>query len=499
MPCTETRQRVAVIVPQRRSWVWHQRIISALQQSYEVDVYVSARAPNYPLSLRLWIRLETQLIGELDLVKIWTISTKSWSHFGNATYPLILNLSEAPINDADTLILEPRFEGSTDSLRLFAALLSRTNPYLSFHLAGQQEPIVASYLAIQDRTVLIRGLRSSFARLVALAERAARHLTQGSRAAILPEPADTAPALSLARMSSFVVRFILHKLLGRLVRRFRLQEHWSIALLWGDQLKIPRGVPLQEFVILPDDRRRFYADPFLFANEGQKWLFVEEFDYQIGKGIISCTQLTIGEKTPSPTPVLVRPYHLSYPFVFQHGDAIYMIPETGSNRTVELYRARSFPFDWTLCHILMDNVELYDATLLRHQDRWWIFGAVAHDGGSSQDELGVFYSDRLEGPWRPHRLNPVKSDCRSARPAGHIITSGDRLLRPAQDCEKRYGSAIVWFEIEELTPDRFRESEVIRWPGNTGPNADGLHTFNCDGELGVIDTRRPIWKWPLQR
>src|SRR5262249_32249988 len=152
-----------------------------------------------------------------------------------------------------------------------------------------------------------------------------------------------------------------------------------------------------------------------------------------------------------------RPYHLSYPFLFRHGESIYMIPETGSNRQVELYRARSFPFEWELSRILLEDIELYDVTLLQHKNVWWLFAAAAHDRGSAHDELVIFYSESLEGPWKPHPLNPVKSDCRSARPAGAVVTDGERLLRPAQDCERGYGTGLVWLEITELTLDRFIE------------------------------------------
>ena len=170
-----------------------------------------------------------------------------------------------------------------------------------------------------------------------------------------------------------------------------------------------------------------------------------------------------------------------------------MLPETGEKHRVELYRARSFPFDWVLYKVLLEDVELYDPTLLYYRNTWWIFGAIRCENGSDQDELAIFYSDRLDGCWKPHRLNPVKSDCRSARPAGRAIVLRDRLLRPAQDCENGYGMGVVWLEVDQLTPDNFSEHEIARCPGSAA-GAQGLHTFNYDGELAVIDTRRTVTK-----
>jgi hypothetical protein len=248
---------------------------------------------------------------------------------------------------------------------------------------------------------------------------------------------------------------------------------------------------------VPDDDKRYYADPFLFTDAGRTWLFFEELRYQTGKGIISCAQLKNDEQIGASHPVLERPYHLSYPFIFRHRGEIYMIPETGDNNTVELYRAESFPFVWVLHQIMLENVALYDATLLQYQNRFWLFAAISRYGNAPQDELAIFYSERLEGPWHPHRLNPVKSDCRSARPAGRFLVCDKRLLRPAQDCESGYGSALVWCEIRELTPDRFDEREVGRWHADEFSNANGLHTFDCDDGLGVIDIKRVVWRNPF--
>jgi len=493
MLCAERHRRVAVILPRYRRWLWHQRLISALQQTCDVDTFVAAEVPQYPLSLRLWMRLEISLIGQPGLVCSDTTPAAMWSHATENTYALVFNLSESPLaRPHNTPVLEPRYNRSGDSLSLFSTLLTRKNPYLSFHLAGQTEPLVASYLAMPDTTFLVRGLQFSFARLLSLAERAAHRITLDCRAAPPPDPEHAPSSLFTPRILLSLARILSEKLVGRLVRLFRVQEHWSVALYRSSGSTALEAPKKSDLVILPDDRKRFYADPFLFRERGKDWLFVEEFDYRTRKGVISCAQVT-GSVTTSLTPVLVRPYHLSYPFVFRSENTVYLLPETGGNRTVELYQARSFPFEWVLWRVLLQDIALYDATLLRYQDRWWIFGAVADNGGSTYDELAIFYSHRLEGPWLAHSLNPVKSDCRSARPAGRIIMRDNRLLRPAQDCESGYGAGLVWLEIEELTPDRFGERELARWTG-AELGADGTHTFNCEGELNAIDLRYSIWK-----
>jgi hypothetical protein len=359
--------------------------------------------------------------------------------------------------------------------------------------------LVASYLAITDKIVLARGLQSSFARLVALSERAAEHLFAGTCAAIPPEPSNTSPVFSLATMSKFCLRFSFDKAVKRFIRGLRTRDHWSIALLQSDNWELTRGLSGQRLSIVPDDGQRFYADPFLFNDDGQRWLFFEEMKYVTRKGVISCARIEENGQISAACPILERPYHLSYPFVFRHDGEIYMIPESGDSGTVQLYRAQSFPFTWVPHAVVLKDIALYDATLVRYDNKFWLFGAISHRAAPPQDELAIFYSESLEGPWHPHRLNPVKSDCRSARPAGRIVIRNNQLFRPAQDCESGYGTALVWCAIDELTPDTYSEHEIGRWRASEIPNVDGLHTFDCDGSLSVIDIKRSFWKKPWYR
>ncbi|MFX5785394.1 hypothetical protein ABTE36_23145, partial [Acinetobacter baumannii] len=78
---------------------------------------------------------------------------------------------------------------------------------------------------------------------------------------------------------------------------------------------------------LADDGGRYYADPFLFIADGRTHLFVEEFDQMSGKGLISASVLGSGG-FERPKPVLETQSHLSYPHVFAHAGAIWMIPES---------------------------------------------------------------------------------------------------------------------------------------------------------------------------
>ncbi len=170
-----------------------------------------------------------------------------------------------------------------------------------------------------------------------------------------------------------------------------------------------------------------------------------------------------------------------------------MIPETSFNQTVEVYRCRTFPDAWVPESILLEGLCAVDATLYRDPSQWWMFVNIAPEGARhAHDELHLFHAPSPFGPWTPHRRNPVKSDARSARPAGRLFHSEGRLLRPAQDCSRRYGHAIVLNEVRRLDRSCFEEVAVARILPEWRPDLLATHTFNREGQLTVVDGMRRI-------
>ncbi len=154
-----------------------------------------------------------------------------------------------------------------------------------------------------------------------------------------------------------------------------------------------------------------------------------------------------------PVQILEKPYHLSYPFVFEWDGVTYMIPESVENRTIDLYECVDFPLQWKFKKTLMDGVLAVDSTLLRHQGKWWLFTGIAR---RPKDlplvELHLFYAhDLLAGEWHSHPQNPIVPQTDCARPAGSLFSQDGRLIRPAQDCSKMYGYGVNFFEIVTLS------------------------------------------------
>jgi hypothetical protein len=240
-------------------------------------------------------------------------------------------------------------------------------------------------------------------------------------------------------------------------------------------------------IVPPSDR--YWADPHVLYRNGEHYVFIEEYSFENAKGHISVIRIDKDGSYAKATTVLERPYHLSYPFVFEHAGEVYMVPESMHNRTVELYRCTEFPERWEFVCNLLEGVSAVDSTLLFHNGTWWLFANVLeNEGGSASEELFVFYTDALlSGNWTPHPLNPVVSDVTRARPAGPIQLRERRLYRPSQDCSVRYGYAIGINEIAVLSKEDYAETEVGRIKPDWGKNVLATHTLAYAAGLTVVD------------
>ena len=226
-----------------------------------------------------------------------------------------------------------------------------------------------------------------------------------------------------------------------------------------------------------------------FFIEGRWYIFLEELMTGAAKAHISVMELTTDGQYTKPVRILEKPYHLSYPFVFQWQNTYYMIPETMDNRTIELYRCTQFPGNWEFVMNLMANVQAVDTTLVHHNGKWWLFTAMTEIGNLKPwDELYVFYADELlTNQWTPHPLNPVVSDVRRARPAGKIFQHQGNLYRPSQNSSRRYGYGLNINQITSLTEEHYQETEISSVEPNWSENLNGVHSYSHDQGLTVID------------
>ena len=260
------------------------------------------------------------------------------------------------------------------------------------------------------------------------------------------------------------------------------KPYWEILVAKNEahSLRKPSAINFQSIKPLKRglSRGSFWADPFPVDRDGKTWLFFEDFDARSNKGRIAVAAFD-GENLLESKIILEEEWHLSYPFIWEEDNEIYLIPESGEANKIFIYKALDFPFQWQKLGLFFEG-EAYDPTIIKVDDLYWLFvNQKPHLGTSGFIELYAYYSSSSLTPvWTSHALNPIVSDVRSSRPAGRIYEKDGNLFRPAQDSGLRYGHRVKIQKILKLTIDGYSEQTVDIIEPDTYKNMLGTHTFN---------------------
>jgi hypothetical protein len=400
---------------------------------------------------------------------------------------LVLNFTgSAEAQQAPVLTLA--FNGQRDLVGgLAAALADKFNPCLVAELDGK--PVAVARPMLDDRVWLGRAASDLLSGAVNLIEMCVRRYASGTLRPLTDDMAQVSPAGPLlARYIPHLASGLADRAIQKLTQRRPFYWRTAYRLIDGPGIAERGRIDGESFIELPDDGQRFYADPFAFDWQGRQFLFVEEYVYGTGRGIISVAELDATGRFGQPVPVIEEPHHLSYPYVFVHGEEVYMIPESSAAQQVVLYRATGFPLRWERADVLISGHRLNDMTLLVRDGRFWLIGTEQVGVGSASDTMVVWSAPELRGPWTPHRFNPILIDHSAARPGGRFVERDGRTYLPVQDGASSYGGGLGLAELEVLNDDEVRFGPVMAivegaaWPGYS------VHTLTRAGRLEAIDS-----------
>lgn len=169
-----------------------------------------------------------------------------------------------------------------------------------------------------------------------------------------------------------------------------------------------------------------------------------------------------------------------------------MIPESGADRSIRLYRSSDFPLGWKEEKVLMDGVYGVDTILFEHDSLWWMLTTIAGKGPALNNaELHAFYATDPFGEWLPHELNPVLIDSHNGRNGGFLRDSQGRPCRVAQvPGFTFYGASSAIYRIDEISPSSYRETLVEEVQPTFLPRLDGTHHIHSDAGVTVFDFMR---------
>ena len=274
-----------------------------------------------------------------------------------------------------------------------------------------------------------------------------------------------------------------------------LKDIWRVGVLaCGVESALGAGFASPPAVWLPNPGPlAYYADPFGLWREDRLFVFVERFDYFDRHGVIEVFTLDRALNILDRQTALAEPWHLSYPFVFEHQGETYLLPEAYQSGGLTLYRADRFPDRWTpAARIALDAAPI-DATPLFHGGLWWLFYTPAEPEPHRTRALHLAFAESLQGPWRTHPDNPVRFHLGSARPGGAPFLRHGEPVLPVQDCTHGYGSGARLLSIHELTPDRFvaQAGPLLDTPAEWRPYS-AMHTLSGVDSVTLVDAKRRL-------
>ena len=271
------------------------------------------------------------------------------------------------------------------------------------------------------------------------------------------------------------------------------------------------------YTMLPGREGWWFADPLLCHRGGKRWLFAEAMDLSTGKGRLEVCELHDDGSIDGWRVALEEDFHLSFPMVFDWNGEVWMIPETGHDHSLRLYRCRVFPTKWELVQRFATDEELCDAILVDRRAealtilcsetkpdnqlyvryrRYTLCHAVQETAALPLAEADTLPAAAPAGPFEllpdeTYNLQHRDFDFVS-RNAGPRVVLGEQVIHPTQvSTSVDYGVYLQFLA-------RRGSSEVplcAATPQNveiTGLNAAdviGVHTYCQDDVLEVIDAR----------
>ncbi|QGM97313.1 glucosamine inositolphosphorylceramide transferase family protein [Methylocystis parvus] len=478
---------VRILAPKGELRRWHRKLFDALTRDGARVCFEWRTGPKQELSVFLLDELERQLLARRceNLLDRETRPDGLPQWTGPAD--LVIDLTGQPMPAAAAVF--PVYCGVAGEDACNAMLLDGAPPRIGLAKKEGERIVIFSEaeIALEQPHILRSGREAVASRLITLI----RALVRNGRAQTNASQAREAPRRALA--ASFLAKSLARRVASRVGRLVAHEGHWRIG--WrrlscaADATQACLAWPNKaQWTWLDDDRRRYYADPFLFEKDGVVHVFCEEYPYATGKAVISWFPLDErGAPAQPPRVILEADCHLSYPLLFQRDGEIWMMPESSGSHSLAIYRADPFPEKWTLHSVLVEGFDISDATIFESDERWWITAATREDDGSSWDCLSLFVAESPFGAWRRCGDGPVLIDATAARPAGNVFRRGDALWRPAQDCSAGYGSGLSLCRIEGVDERGLRQSVEKRLGPPPGINALGVHTLNAEGGFETID------------
>lgn len=270
-----------------------------------------------------------------------------------------------------------------------------------------------------------------------------------------------------------------------LLRSFIYEQHWTLGFVEDPIMNLLDGKAFEIHYVNSMPKDRWFADPFVLDyDENIIKVLVEEFSYKLHRGRIA---LLIIERNKYNLVrhkiILDLKTHLSFPFIKREDGKVYVYPENSESGSWTRYEYDS-DSEQLINPKVVVNEPLTDAILTEALGEKLICSTKKPNQNGS--ELTI-YTEKGE------IIQEISFPSNIARNAGDWFFEGNKVYRPAQDCNGAYGTAVILQEV--TTKDDGYFFKDVRCIKSTNPHfTTGCHTFNSYKGMTVVDVhgyRRP--------
>lgn len=258
-----------------------------------------------------------------------------------------------------------------------------------------------------------------------------------------------------------------------------------------------------------DDRNFWYADPILYVQNGQPVIFMEAYIYQKQKGCIACSVLDDNGSFSAPQVILEENYHMSFPYVFEWQDRLYMIPETSENYSINIYECIDFPYKWEKVSEITVTEQLVDSILVeKTEKRLTLLASQPDSRNPLKTRFQKYYLSHGANTFMftpDSEYNAKQNFQYDQRNAGPLFFHNSCLLHPVQiSTEKDYGKKVAIYQLDTQNinvSDRNKLGEItlqnVLMNNLTVKSCIGIHTYGKTKEFEILDIRYLKYK-PLK-
>lgn len=262
----------------------------------------------------------------------------------------------------------------------------------------------------------------------------------------------------------------------------QLRHEWTLGFVENGLDGVFSDKPKYMWVKNPYAEECWFADPFILdVTDTTITLLVEEMRYTIPKGRIAKLMIDRGTMTITDMKIILEePTHLSFPNILRENGKIYVYPENHDSGDLNLYeydeKKEQLIKVRTLC-----KQPLTDAVMTDVFGKQQIYSTqMPNPNGSvlniyEANEKGLFIQSQS-----------ITFADKHARMAGQFFIYKDKIYRPAQDCNKVYGGAVILDEVSNNgSVVQMKSYKILR---SKHPQLTrGMHTLNTYKNVVVVD------------